>query len=201
MSAIAKTSMKTEANLGAIGKPKSMPTLRGRVAWIFADDNFDVDQIIGVKNIKLTDIEQLAALAMQQYDPDFRKVVRKGDLIIGGRNFGYGHPHYPPMRAMVHIGIGGVIAESFSPGFWRGELSAGLPMAACPGILGIAKRWDEVEVDWENGVVRNHANSKTLAIEPLAQAERMMIEEGGLIPYLKRSVEADRRQSGSRLHR
>ncbi len=178
----------------------SLPTLHGRAAWIFAEDNFDVDQIIGVKNIKLTDIEQLAALAMQRHDPDFRNVVRKGDVIIGGRNFGYGHPHYPPMRAMVHLGIGGVIAESFSPGFWRGELSAGLPMAACPGILGITKRWDEVEVDWGNGVVRNHGNGKTLPVEPLAQVERMMIEEGGLIPYLKRVVAADRQQSGGRLH-
>ena len=67
----------------------SLPNLNGRVAWIFAEDNFDVDQIVGVKNIKLTDIEQLAALAMQQFDPDFRNVVRKGDIIIGGRNFGY----------------------------------------------------------------------------------------------------------------
>lgn len=173
----------------------TLPRLHGRVAWIFAEDNFDVDQIIGVKNIKVTDIEQLAALAMQTYDPGFRGAIRRGDLVIGGRNFGYGHPHYPPMRAMVHIGIGGVIAESFSPGFWRGELSAGLPMAACPGILGIVARWDEIEVDWGNGLVRNHSNGKTLRIEPLAQAERMMIEEGGLIPYLKRAVAADRRHN------
>lgn len=178
----------------------SLPTLHGRVAWIFAEDSFDVDQIIGVKNIKVTDIEQLAALAMQSYDPEFRKSVRKGDVIVGGRNFGYGHPHYPPMRALVHVGIGGVIAESFSPGFWRGELSAGLPMAACPGILGAVKRWDEVEVEWEKGLVRISASGKTLPIEPLAQSERMMIEEGGLIPYLKRAVADDRRQSTSRLH-
>jgi 3-isopropylmalate/(R)-2-methylmalate dehydratase small subunit len=178
----------------------SLPTLHGRVAWIFAEDSFDVDQIIGVKNIKVTDIEQLAALAMHTYDPDFRKAVRKGDVIVGGRNFGYGHPHYPPMRALVHVGIGGVIAESFSPGFWRGELSAGLPMAACPGILGVVNRWDEVEVDWEKGLVRIHAGGKTLPIEPMALSERMMIEEGGLIPYLKRAVAADRRQSGGRLH-
>jgi 3-isopropylmalate/(R)-2-methylmalate dehydratase small subunit len=173
----------------------SLPRLHGRVAWIFAEDSFDVDQIIGVKNIKVTDIEQLAALAMQSYDRDFRKAVHQGDVVVGGRNFGYGHPHYPPMRAMVHVGIGGVIAESFSPGFWRGELSAGLPMAACPGILGIVQRWDEVEVEWDKGLLRNHTNSKILPIEPLAQTERMMIEEGGLIPYLKRAVAADRSQS------
>jgi 3-isopropylmalate/(R)-2-methylmalate dehydratase small subunit len=178
----------------------SLPALHGRVAWVFSEDSFDTDQIIGVKNIKVTDIEQLAALAMQSYDPDFRKSVRKGDVIVGGRNFGYGHPHYPSMRALVHIGIDGVIAESFSPGFWRGELSAGLPMAACPGILGAVKRWDEIEVDWDKGLVCARGSGKTLPIEPMAQSERMMIEEGGLVPYLKRAVADDRRQNGSRLH-
>lgn len=170
----------------------SLPPMHGRAAWIFAEDNFDVDQIIGVKNIKLTDVEQLATLAMQSFDPGFRQAVRPGDVIVGGRNFGYGHPHYPPMRAMVHLGIAGVVAESFSPGFWRGELSAGLPMAACPGILGIVQRWDDIAVDWGQGLVRNQRNGKSLPIEPLAQAERLMIEEGGLIPYLKRAVAADR---------
>ena len=176
----------------------SLPRLHGRAAWIFAEDNFDVDQVIGVANIKLTDTEQLAALAMRQFDVDFRSAVRKGDVIVGGRNFGYGHPHYPSMRALVHVGIAGVIAESFSPGFWRGELSAGLPMAVCPGILGISARWDEIEVYWEQGELRNHSNGKTLPIEPLARAEYMMIEEGGLIPYLRRARAMDRLDSGSR---
>ena len=173
----------------------TLPNLKGRVAWIFAEDNFDVDQIIGVKNIKLTDLEQLSALAMDRYDPEFRKTVHKGDVIVGGRNFGYGHPHYVSMRAMVHLGIAGVIAESFSPGFWRGELSAGLPMAACPGIVAASKRWAEIEIDWVREVVRS--NGRTLPIEPLAQLELKMIEDGGLIPYLKRTVAADRLRDGS----
>jgi 3-isopropylmalate/(R)-2-methylmalate dehydratase small subunit len=73
-------------------------------------------------------------------------------------------------------------------------------MAACPGILGAVKRWDEVAVDWDKGSVRIQTSGKTLPIEPMALSERMMIEEGGLIPYLKRAVAADRRQSGGRLH-
>ncbi len=92
-----------------------LANLRGRVAFIFDEIDFDVDQIVGVKNIKITDIDELAAAAMQSYDPDFRSQVRPGDILVGNVNFGYGHPHYPPMRAMRHLGIAGVIAESFSP--------------------------------------------------------------------------------------
>ncbi len=168
----------------------NLPNLRGRVAYVFGEEDFDVDQIVGVKNIKIQDIDELAAAAMQSYDPEFRSKVRPGDLIVGAGNFGYGHPHYPPMKALRHLGIAGVIAESFSPGYWRGEISMGFPQVSCPGILKFVERWDDIEVDWANGVVRNHTKGRELAFEPLALADRHMLEAGGLVPYLKQSPSA-----------
>lgn len=163
----------------------ALQNLRGRVAWIFADDDYDVDQIVGVKNIKVTDIDELAKLAMSGQDPNFAAVVQRGDLLIGGRNFGYGHPHYPPLRAMRHLGIAGVIAESFSPGFWRGEISMGFPLVPTPGILKIVQRWDEVEVDWAGGKVVNHTRDISLPFETLSLADKRMLECEGLVGYLK----------------
>lgn len=163
-----------------------LPVLRGRVAFIFEEEDFDVDQIVGVKNIKVQDIDELAAAAMQSYDPDFHAQVRPGDLLVGNHNFGYGHPHYPPMKAMRHLGITGVICESFSPGYWRGEISMGFPQATCPGILQLVQRWDEIELDYGHGEVRNLTRGTSLPIEPLAAADRSMLEAGGLIGYLKR---------------
>lgn len=163
----------------------ALKNLRGRVAFIFEEIDFDVDQIVGVKNIKITDIKELAEVAMQSYDPDFKSKVRKGDLLVGNVNFGYGHPHYPPMRAMRHLGITGMIAESFSPGYWRGEISMGFPQVSCPGILGLVKRWDEIEVDWSSGEIRNHTSGRSIKFEPLSLADRQMLEAGGLVEYLK----------------
>lgn len=168
----------------------ALQTLRGRVAFIFDEIDFDVDQIVGVKNIKIQDIDELAAAAMQSYDPDFRSQVKPGDILVGNHNFGYGHPHYPPMKAMRHLGISGVVSESFSPGYWRGEISMGFPQASCPGILGLVQRWDEIEVDWDANEVRNLTRSGTLPIEPLSLADRAMLEAGGLIGYLKRPTAA-----------
>jgi 3-isopropylmalate/(R)-2-methylmalate dehydratase small subunit len=166
----------------------SLANLRGRVAWIFEEENFDVDQIVGVKNIKITNVAELAALAMTSFDPDFAAKIKPGDLIVGAGNFGYGHPHYPPLRAMRHLGLAGVVAESFSPGFWRGEISMGTPLVGCPGIVGAVQRWDEIEVDWDANVVRNFTRGVSMAMEPLARADRLMLEAGGLVPYLKREI-------------
>lgn len=162
----------------------TLANLRGRVAWIFEDEDFDVDQIVGVKNIKIKDPDELAKLCMAAEEPDFAEKVKPGDLLVGNHNFGYGHPHYPPMIGMRKLGIGGVIGESFSPGYWRGEIAMGFPQVICPGIIGAVSRWDEIEVDWEAGVLRNLTTGTELPIEPLSESDRQMLEAGGIVGYL-----------------
>ena len=173
----------------------ALPELHGHAAWVFAEADFDIDLIVGIRNIKLQDPEQLAQLAMQRYDPGFRAQVRPGDLLVGGANFGYGHPHYPSMKAMRHLGIAGVIADSFSPGYWRGEVAMGFPQLACPGIAAATQRWDELQVDWAAGLVINHTRGTRLPFEPLAEADRRMLAAGGLFAWLQRELSAPRNPS------
>jgi len=162
--------------------------ITGRVAYVFAEDNFDVDQIVGVKNIKLQDVEALSQLAMERFDARFRAEVRRGDVIVGGQNFGYGHPHFPAMRAMRHLGIAAVISESFFPIYWRGEISMGFPQVACPGILGAVQRWDVVRIDWHRHRVRVERTGAELAFAPYSRAELEILEAGGFKEYLRRRV-------------
>ncbi len=162
----------------------TLQNLKGRVAFIFEEIDFDVDQIVGVKNIKIQDVEELASVAMESFEPDFRSQIRAGDLLVGNTNFGYGHPHYPPMIAMRHIGIAGVIAESFSPGYWRGEIAMGFPQISCPGIVKMVDRWDELEVDWRTCEVRNLTKKTDIAFEPMSESDMQMLEAGGLVGYL-----------------
>lgn len=166
----------------------TLPNLRGRVAWVFDEPDYDIDLIIGVRNIKITDVKELAALAMSDRDPNFAASVQRGDLLVGGHNFGYGHPHYPAMRAMRHLGISAVVAESFSPGFFRGEISMGFPLVTCPGILAQVQRGDEIEVDWSQACVRHLGRGISLPLQPLNASERQTLEAGGLIPYLKQRL-------------
>ncbi|AFK53486.1 3-isopropylmalate dehydratase [Tistrella mobilis] len=174
----------------------SLPDLRGRAVWVFREDDYDIDRIIGVENIKITDIDALAALVMKDDEPGFPQKVRPGDLLVGADNFGYGHPHYPAMRAMRHLGVAGVIADGFSPGFWRGEISMGFPLIPCPGVAAATDRFDSLEVDWQAGCVRNLTRGWEKPFEPLSVADRAMLEAGGLVPYLKRAVDADRARTG-----
>ncbi len=127
-------------------------------------------------------------VAMSTYDPQFIDKVKPGDFLVGNHNFGYGHPHYPPMLAMRKLGIAGVIAESFSPGYWRGEVSMGFPQVSCPGILQLVSRWDEIEVDWSGNVVRNLTRDTALQFEPLSRADHEVLQAGGLDQHLKQKL-------------
>ncbi len=162
------------------------PVLRGRAAFIFAEPNFDVDRIVGFEALRSHDPAAVAKALMRDFDPGFAAAVQPGDFLIGGRNFGYGHPHGPPMAAMRALGIAGVIAHSFAPLYLMGELAAGFPQVACPGVLEAVSRWDVLEVDWLDDRVRNVTTGRALPIAPLGEHARRLVEAGGLLPLLSR---------------
>ena len=165
--------------------------IRGRVAYVFGDD-FDVDQIVGVKNIKVQDLDTLVALALEQFDTEFRDRVRPNDVLLAGSNFGYGHPHFQAMRAMRKIGIAAVLAESFFPVYWRGEISNGFPQVACEGITSWLQRWDEIEIDFEALVVRRLATGEALPFPRYAASEDAILTAGGFRPWLAQELAARR---------
>lgn len=162
-------------------------SIRGRVAWVF-EDHFDADLIVGVENIKNTDPAALAAVAMRAYDPDFAAVVRPGDILVAGRNFGYGHPHGQPGMAMRAMGIRCVIAESFSPAWRRNETFNGMILITCPGITSAVRRWDELAVDWPAGIVRVERTGQVLQADRPDERTLRIVEAGGFVNYLKRSM-------------
>ena len=162
-----------------------MPRLRGRVAFIFAEPNFDVDRILGFETMRSHDLATMQSNAMREFDAGFVRDVRPGDLLVGGTNFGYGHPHGPPMAVMRALGVSGVIAESFAPLYLMGELAAGFPQIACTGVSCAVSRWDELEVDWEGGCVRNQTSGRVLAFKPITPHSQALLEAGGLFALLR----------------
>lgn len=69
-----------------------LPKIKGRAAWVFKETNYDIDNIVGVANITLTDIEQMKKVCMTDYDPDFAAAVQDGDVLVGGEISATGIP-------------------------------------------------------------------------------------------------------------
>lgn len=162
--------------------PPPPDVITGRVAWVFGDD-FDIDLVVGVENIKSYDADFLRGVVMQAYDPGFADRVRPGDVIVGGRNFGYGHPHYPPMVALRDLGVAAVLAESFSPGFWRGETHNGMPLITVPGIAGAVTTGDALRLDWRAAAVTLDDGRTLHGVQPSDRVVRV-VEAGGSLKLL-----------------
>jgi 3-isopropylmalate/(R)-2-methylmalate dehydratase small subunit len=164
-----------------------MHPMRGRVAWKFADD-FDIDLIVGVKNIAERDIQKLSRIAMAGFFPNFAESVNAGDFLVAGHNFGYGHPHMQGMAVMKHLGIKVIIAESFGYSFFRGEYALGLILLPCKGISTLADRGDELIVDIQEGAITNCSSGKSIRSNRIPKPAMEIIIAGGLIPYLKARI-------------
>ncbi len=161
--------------------------INGRVAWIFGDD-FDVDFIIGIENIRVNDKEKILQILMKHFEEDFTKKVRAGDILVGSKNFGYGHPHPQAMMGMRELGIITVIAESFAFAFYRSELASGMRLFECPEISKKVERWDEISVAPDKSVLINKTRNITLKLAEVPEVPLKIMESEGIIGYLKRNM-------------
>jgi len=158
--------------------------VRAVVAHVFDRDNFDIDEVIGVQNIRLQDPVALGVLAAQRLGQEFATLAREAAVVVGRRNFGYGHPHVQSTTALRQNGVVGIIADSFTPAFWRGSMSAGFMLVACPGIGDATRVKDTLEIDWAASQVRIGRSSKTLTFHPHTDFEQRLQRAGGIVALL-----------------
>ena len=163
-----------------------METFTGKAAWVYGDD-FDVDYIIGIENIRVSDLNIIVSILMKHYDPDFASQVRPGDILIGGKGFGYCHPHPQAMQGMRELGITTIIAESFAFAFYRSELASGMRLLECPEITRMVERGDILEVTINDGKVKieNHSKHADVNGKPIPVIPQKIMQAGGMIPFLK----------------
>jgi 3-isopropylmalate/(R)-2-methylmalate dehydratase small subunit len=151
-------------------------------AWNYGD-NINTDFMLPGKYLELTDPKELAKHAMEGIDPSFAKKVQKGDIVVGGKNMGLGSSREHAPLALKHSGVGAVVAESFARIFYRNSFNVGLAAIECPGISKKAKTGDDIEIDTVTGTVT--VKGEKLKIKPLPDFMVQLLNEGGLVPYLK----------------
>ncbi len=157
-----------------------MTIIRGRV-WRFGD-NIDTDVIIPGKYLRTTDMQVFADHVMEGIDPEFPQKVKKGDIIVAGRNFGCGSSREQAPLALLHAGVACIVAESFARIFFRNAINIGLPIMEAKVNC---KEGETIEVDLENGIVKtNKGNTKGMKL-PSFLLE--ILKNGGLVAHRKKS--------------
>lgn len=149
-------------------------------AWKFGD-NVDTDVIIPGKYLRTTDMSVFASHVMEGIDPLFSQKVRKGDIIVAGKNFGCGSSREQAPLALKYAGVACIVAESFARIFFRNAINVGLPIIEARIEC---KEGDNIEIDLEKGIVKN--NGKTYLATKLPGFLREILADGGLVEHRKK---------------
>ena len=113
--------------------------------------------------------------------------MRKGDVVVGGRNFGTGSSREQAPEALKHLGIAALIAESFAGLFYRNAINLGLPAVVCPQAKRI-RPGDDVHVDPASGRLENRTTGEELDCEPIPEFLMQLIRDGGLVAHLEKRL-------------
>ena len=148
-------------------------------------DNVDTDVIIPARYLNAPSPAELASHCMEDIDPAYATSVHKGDIMVGGWNFGCGSSREHAPIAIQASGAACVIAASFARIFYRNAINIGFPILECPGAVDGISPGDQVSVDFGTGVIVNESAETRFQAAPFPEFIDGIIQSGGLLNSLK----------------
>jgi 3-isopropylmalate/(R)-2-methylmalate dehydratase small subunit len=155
--------------------------LAGRV-WKFGD-NINTDLMLPGPYLVRSEEEQAKAV-FQSNRPEFLREMQRGDVIVGGFNYGMGSSR-PAARSLRNCGIGFLLAETINGLFFRNSVNHGFKAFECPGVTQAFEEGDSAELSIEDWTATNRRTGRTLAVTPVPKMLLEMMLGGGILPVLE----------------
>jgi homoaconitate hydratase len=159
-------------------------------------DNLNTDGIYPGKYTYIDDFtpEQQAGVVMENYDPEFVTMVKEGDILVGGFNFGSGSSREQAATALKYRGIRLVLGGTFSETYKRNALNNGFLAIEAPELVNDLKERFGTEklslrtsitakVDFRSSQLK--ANGRVYAIPAIGAAAQELVVAGGLEAWVK----------------
>jgi homoaconitate hydratase len=181
------------------------PSVRGRVLFI-DKDNLNTDGIFAGKHTYRDDItpEEMAAVTFENYDPNFNTLYQKGDVVVGGLNFGTGSSREQAATALKFKGIPCVIASSFSETYKRNAFNNGFVVFECPELVTHLRTTltirapttvaSKIDIDYAKSTLS--IDGKSFAFPPLSPAAQELIVAGGAENLVAAKLRAKPQKAG-----
>ena len=147
-------------------------------------DNVDTDVIIPARYLNSSDPAELATHCMEDIDKEFVGKVKKGDIIVANKNFGCGSSREHAPIAIKASGVSCVIAETFARIFYRNSINIGLPIIECPEAAKAIEAGDEVEVNFDTGIITDITKNMTFEGQAFPEFMQKIIASEGLVNYI-----------------
>ncbi len=154
-------------------------------ARVFGDD-INTDEIIQGRYLTLLNYEEMAKHTFEVIRPDFVDTVKKGDIVVAGRNFGSGSSREEAPMVLKEVGISCVIAESFARIFYRNAFNIGLPALIVPDVTQGIDEGQEIQVDLVSGKVLNIETKNEYSGNCVPERMLDLLSAGGAVAWYKK---------------
>jgi len=157
-------------------------------------DNIDTDVIIPARYLSTSDPSELAKHCMEDLDKTFVSRVQKGDILVGGKNFGCGSSREHAPIAIKASGISCVIAKTFARIFYRNAINIGLPILECAEAAEDISEGDHLIVDLSRGEITNVGKNRVYTAIPYPGFMQEIMKANGLIEKIRKEKEEESRK-------
>ncbi len=164
-----------------------MRNLKSGNAFCYGND-VDTDVIIPARYLNTSDPIELQKHCMEDIDKDFASNVNEGDFIVAGDNFGCGSSREHAPIAIKASKVTCVVAKSFARIFYRNAINIGLVIIESQELPDETKTGDKLELDMEQGVIKNLTTNKSYPITIFPKEIQELIDVGGLVNYTKKKL-------------
>lgn len=147
-------------------------------------NDVNTDEIIPAPYLNITDPKELGKHCMEGADKKFSKNVKKGDVIVAGRNFGCGSSREHAPLSIKGAGVSCVIGASFARIFYRNCINIGLPILESEEAASAIRDGDRLLIDTERGRIEDVTRKKIFFAQKFPPFMQEMIRNGGLMKYI-----------------
>lgn len=147
--------------------------------------NIDTDVIYPGRFLELTDPKEIGSHCLAGISEEIAPHFPQGGIVVAGTNFGCGSSREHAPIALLNMGAGAVLADSFARIFFRNAINLGLPVIVCKGIAARVQDGQTIRLDMAAGTVTIAETGEVLPAQALGDKAMEILQAGGIKPMMR----------------
>lgn len=148
-------------------------------------NNIDTDMIYPGRFLELTDPKEIGSHCLAGISEEIAPNFPQGGIVVAGTNFGCGSSREHAPIALLNMGAGAVLADSFARIFFRNAINLGLPVIVCKGIAARVQDGQTIRLDMAAGTVTIEETGEVLPAQALGDKAMEILQAGGIKPMMR----------------
>ncbi len=156
--------------------------IEGRI-WFIPMDNIDTDMIFHNRYLSITELREMGQYTFDNLEgyENFASLVRPGDIVVTGKNFGSGSSRQQAVDCFISLGVQCVIAESFGAIYERNAINAAFPIISSERIETLnIEDGDQLYLNFKSGEIRNISKDLSFETTPFSEVQMEIYQKNGL---------------------